>query len=76
MATIDDAIFLMDDEVICDIKIKPIKSTTKKTVRDETIQIVHVAKSPPINIIKPKIVEIKKRDDFVPSSPSIYSHSL
>lgn len=76
MATVDDAIFLMDDEVICDTVKKPLKTASKKiesnmskSLPSETIQIINIAKSPPINIIKPNMVKMKKTDEFVPSSP-------
>lgn len=76
MASIDDAIFLMDDEVICDSVKKPINSTTKKTEQgiskslpDDTKIILDIAKSPPIDIIQPEKKIFKNMAEFVPSSP-------
>lgn len=69
MASIDDAIFLMDDEVIQ----KPIKSSKHTTNRDIYISLhndnITIAKSPPIDIIKPEKKKIKQKEEFVPSSP-------
>jgi hypothetical protein len=76
MTSIDDAIFLMDDEVRCSTISKPIKSNTKnmeknisKTLPRDTIEIINIAKSPPIDIIKPLKQKIIKKEEFVPSSP-------
>ena len=72
MASIDDAIFLMDDEVIIDT----IKSSYKKAERgisksvpNDTILMINIAKSPPIDIIKPEKKKIKEKPEFFPSSP-------
>ncbi len=76
MASIDDAIFLMDDEAIYDSIKKPIKHSNNKKEREiskslpnETISVVNMAKSPPIDIIKPEKKKIKKKEEFVPCSP-------
>jgi len=76
MTSIDDAIFLMDDEVRCSTISKPIKSNTKnmeknisKTLPRDTIEIINIAKSPPIDIIKPLKQKNIKKEEFVPSSP-------
>ena len=74
MANIYDAIFFMDDEVICTIK-KPVPKKTEenisKSLPSETSTDVHLAKSPPINIVKPEKTTIKYHDDFYPSSPYV-----
>ena len=76
MASIDDAIFLMDDEDLCDTIIKPVQSSNKKakqiisnSLPNETISIINIAKSPPIDIIKPVKPKINQKAEFVPSSP-------
>ncbi len=76
MASIDDAIFLMDDEVVCDPVKKQINSTNKKAEKDiskslpgDTIIMLDIAKSPPIDIIQPDKKKFKHRAEFVPSSP-------
>jgi hypothetical protein len=60
MSSVDDAIFLMDDEVIDNIstKIKTTKTTKKKKHKNNKIykeSISVIAKSLPIDIIKPNI---------------------
>jgi hypothetical protein len=69
----DDAIFLMDDEVIDNInnslddistKIKIKKSKIKKTHIEKSIVI---AKSPPIDIIRPHVSN--SLVEYYPSSP-------
>jgi hypothetical protein len=77
MASIDDAIFLMDDEVVCDPVKKPINSTTtkkaeqgiSKSLPGDTIIMLDIAKSPPIDIIQPDKKKFKHKAEFVPSSP-------
>jgi hypothetical protein len=57
MTSVDDAIFLMDDEVIDNISTK-IKTTKKKKPKNSKIDkesISVIAKSLPIDIIKPII---------------------
>ena len=74
MTSLEDAIFLMDDEVLCHTIKKEIKSSNKqvrqsvsKSLPNDTI--INIAKSPPINIIQPERLKIKKDTEFVPSSP-------
>ena len=72
MATIDDAIFLMDDEVICDTitsNNKKIEHHISKSLPNETMKIINIAKSPPIDIIRPEKIKNTKKEEFVPSSP-------
>jgi hypothetical protein len=82
MANIDDAIFLMDDEVIVHSPVKKIKNSNKKDTKKSnkkekyismslTDETTILPKSPPIAIIKPQKIECKKSNDIVPSSPFI-----
>jgi hypothetical protein len=74
MASVEDAIFLMDDEIICDSIKREIKCSDKKAIQSVSKSlpndtIIDIAKSQPINIIKPEKTKIKKSTDFFPSSP-------
>jgi hypothetical protein len=78
MANIDDAIFLMDDEVIVHSPVKKIKNSNKNDNKKEkyismslTDDTTILPKSQPIAIIKPQKIECKKSNDIVPSSPFI-----
>ena len=69
MTSVDDAIFLMDDEVIdninTDIKTTQRPKINKKELHKESSIVI--AKSPPIDIIKPIINNSDV--EYYPSSP-------
>lgn len=76
MGSIDDAIFLMDDDIISNNVTTQINSddtrrdhNISKSLPIETIQFINIAKSPPIDIIKPLKTIVKEKKEFVPSSP-------
>jgi hypothetical protein len=82
MSSIDDAIFLMDGEVIDNntkykkkekVKLDKGIDINKLLKKEDTYNTTSalIQRSPPIDIIKPQTIPSKTRAEFFPSSPYV-----